>query len=1614
MGFFDTVGHAFDWLATKALPDANSFSPLGPAASGAGDLAADTAQKIGLAYTAADNNAAGHAIFNAIGFLAKPIVGAADAAAAGYSYGVARPISTAAQVDTRGTFAAYLSHDAWAQAWNRSADISPWQAIAIDSAEITGAQADGFNSKVDVNKLDPFAPDAAPLRRQLFVNDTKTKIATGTLDALTGQFLDPSIGLAKGVSKARRTLQVVKTDRQASILDQAVNGINPAVNGTVGNYQAKRAGQLVDKIDAAGAGQIRSLPEFSNSADAGALATAFQKAKDLNPGFSPEQIKGRRQAIANVLGASWGNQASQDALTLRQGMLAIELEKLSNITPQAQTANLDLVGKGKQLQLDLFSQSTNNEIELQKADIQRQIDNLYQINNAAGTSEARIVGTLPQKRAAGAYDKALDSTVPTKTGPGPVPVPEAWLKSAAGTPIRVVGNALGKRTPGSVHVKDTVTGYQDMLGILAKMRHTSSGTKQGLLDSFVTAPTIIARSNVVDSLRRTLVRDTGAKYGYDPDAVERIINSGEDRMLGINSMLKGRLYTASGDPEEGNWIRISDPEEDIHHVVNKPHMQTQLEDTVNVLDPAAVDKVFKAHAGLRFMDQFGLGDQASNVGQLANAIGGEFTNLWKTSALFRVAYPFRIQTDSQLRLMAHMGAMAYMSSLKVRSGARVRSLTSFAEKGQPLADVLGSRNIPRAKTPYKNLVDLGDEYKPLKKRHDVSLAATLGKDLGYDGAFDIRPEEFGTVCRTVLDGGGNIADLSTGLSDHLTRKVRSGNFGAVQPQDPNWLPSYVRALNRQISNDPLAVELLKDGNINRVAAEVRRQLKEGGPFAKEYREVGSQFSSIEEWLGRINENNNHLLPAQEMRNWILPRVPRAENNAKKLDVTSWDSIPIEIKQSLFNDNKDQYDKWVGKNIAGKTIDDPIVKAMHNAGYGNVKIGQRVTEATKKSKGGAKRDILLTHPKIAALPKEAPQLRPVAGGVPGKINADAVKRFFADPENPVKAMPVHGEGFNLQNQGHISGSFKKVQEKFFSFAAEMPELTAARAPLFMHSYEGHVKDALGRLEGQDLTLDHIEGIRKASMLQARRDMGRILFNASDTSNLAHSMRFLSPFFSAWEDTMTKWGQLLYDNPEILARAHGASINKTGMVVDQNGNTVDEHGKIFDRETGALIHPGKDYKSGSQYVLLPKSLTRYIPILGDEQGAGQQKIRKDSINSVFQGSPWWLPGFGPAVQIPVNHFVLEAFPKEVNDPILKFVLPYGTTTDSVQSQLLPKWIKSAQNAFGTTQAYYNQYSIFLTEATVDHTHGGPPVDLDKVANKTRNYFILHAAVDNASPVSFQPDAKYQLYLDKANAYKADPNRKDWRKDFYNDFPGYFELSLGLSANNTGIQATNAAMDATVKYRKDIQANPDLGWLYVGPANQAGAFAPGVYDWQQTHAAGKGLNFRGKKDPVVALEQANSEQGWQQWNSFKTAVNLELEKRGLFATRQKGAEDLAAAVKGYEEELSQTNPDWAKSKASAGGPGKAGVMIQAADDFIGKHPDVKNRPDMVALAQYAQFRYAAKELLATRSNKSLQYNPDIQSALENYGKQLVASNVGFEAMWNRTLEFDDLSDIELPKAA
>jgi hypothetical protein len=103
---------------------------------------------------------------------------------------------------------------------------------------------------------------------------------------------------------------------------------------------------------------------------------------------------------------------------------------------------------------------------------------------------------------------------------------------------------------------------------------------------------------------------------------------------------------------------------------------------------------------------------------------------------------------------------------------------------------------------------------------------------------------------------------------------------------------------------------------------------------------------------------------------------------------------------------------------------------------------------------------------------------------------------------------------------------------------------------------------------------------------------------------------------------------------------------------------------------------------------------------------------------------------------------------------------------------------------------------------------------------------------------------------------------------------------------------------------------------------------------------------------------------------------------------------------------NPAWSRA-FDIQDAGKARELLRVAQSAMDKRPELAERADMRALTLYMQGRDALRSYLTRQEYKSLDHpaNEGVRVAWERWVRGLVADNIGFEQMYNRVLERDDI---------
>jgi hypothetical protein len=599
-------------------------------------------------------------------------------------------------------------------------------------------------------------------------------------------------------------------------------------------------------------------------------------------------------------------------------------------------------------------------------------------------------------------------------------------------------------------------------------------------------------------------------------------------------------------------------------------------------------------------------------------------------------------------------------------------------------------------------------------------------------------------------------------------------------------------------------------------------------------------------------------------------------------------------------------------------------------------------------------------------------------------------------------------------------YNHTRSWYFKWAAEMPEEMAVRHPFYVARKEEYLRHMIGNAGGdaETFTVKEYNLASKQASVLARRDIGTHLFDTSRQSNLAYHLRFVSPFYNAWSDTMRKWGRISGENlamvpiiPKVLMSSNNL------MVVDNDGNRIMRNGDVIEQKTGKFLRHSADPTEGFLVFTIPEWIPAWAGASADV------RVSRSSLNVVFQGNPPWLPGPGPLASIPANEMMTRAFPEffpdvfnrapELVDTIPgQFILPYGTDASDPFYQMEPMWAKNLITAirqnFNDDRFAQTASALMADEVQHERETGNylTQSELEQlIRTRARNWYILKF-FGSELPFSTQPTSRLEYYRTEWQRYQRDYG-SDAKQKFFDDYKEFFDASISLSVNKTGITATDDAWDASLPYVKDIRADLANGWIYTGAANLVPGFDPGVY------TAEKARGWRDTKDPIQAFEEVQVNKGWFDYQKVANAIQLKLETRkasgGHASITANGNADLLKLRDDFVAQLTATNKPWANAYEAGGSGTAVGAFLRKAAEIARDHPELAARGDFQALEKYATVRRAVRAKLDERGIKSIFSSgaADLKEYLDAYSLQLVNSDIGFGQMYSRGhLDRDDMT--------
>jgi hypothetical protein len=953
----------------------------------------------------------------------------------------------------------------------------------------------------------------------------------------------------------------------------------------------------------------------------------------------------------------------------------------------------------------------------------------------------------------------------------------------------------------------------------------------------------------------------------------------------------------------------------------------------------------------------------SAVAGRGSDIIGATSDLWKAGVLLRLGYPVRNAVDSQLRIWATVGAMA---SLRHAAKGAEHIRNNFVNRSERMIDnykEIKKLNYAEIKT---DLQATGREIAILEKEVK-SLEAQLLQD----------PENADLIGKVVVS--------KTALRDkNAVYESNNDTLTKIEQSRVKSRKEHIGTEDVQLTSSFPGI----DGGDYTVYGGF------GGPNGGLFRELNSSqqtfYSLLEDYSTIYGAN-----VASKGRGAIRPE-----------DANYYQEWSNAINEVFGN-------SVVARELMGNKSIQDVAKNLENNAELRARLGIPRTGAYEYV-ANAKRFVDQYVPDGYGIREKVLSAKP--GEEIGKVTEDILRSAIKDPE---KLPIVHGHLLEENIGMKTAGVTRRMTNFLFKYLATMPEDNWARHPLFVDLYNKAVQrrfetaeflnqKAFTREEFAKIQYDLIASSRQ----EAIKGVKKTLYNVERRSNAAHMLRFVSPFFSAQENSVKTWLKIATEKPVILSRANTI------------WNAPNRLGLITDPETGDPVPPGANIGAyDTMWLPIPDAIKK-LPIIGKGLSSLDQiGVSKRSLDVMFQGNPFGI-SVGPLAAIPVAN-ILKAKPELAE--IVGFAFPYGP--DASLKQFMPTWLRRGTELIQglNDNDYARTYQlIWITEQHKARDEGRPYLTDKEVQDKTKAYYSMRVAASLILPFAPQFQSPYRFYMDKWKEYtKAYGLEADSK--FLQDYPDYFDFATTLSKNPTNSQASMTDVTNAKRYSgliADVSGdNASLIGL-VTKGSGAAKYDPTAYWWQSETSISPGTpeKFRGRQDPKEAQAQNQSRAGWAKYRQAMVIIDAHLARRGLTSLNQSGAEDLLAAKQAVVQSLaSETDP---VTKQSTGTPS---AWYQDYKDIDGTKTirtingfrkiinndkfmaDNAQDPTWKSVALYLKVRDSLAATLRNRPSNNIDAaeNADVRGILDYYVTQLKTGDIEFATIYDRFLSQDKVYD-------
>ena len=1171
------------------------------------------------------------------------------------------------------------------------------------------------------------------------------------------------------------------------------------------------------------------------------------------------------------------------------------------------------------------------------------------------------------------------------------------IESFAGSrPIQVV-RWLGQGTPnGIVNIKDGADGQSSLDEVTAWLRKSplDDDTSAAYINKFASARNPGERNLILSSMEDEVVRVIAGRKGISPEKARKLYD-------GYNSRRKAALETAAKS-KNNFWV---DPE--TNKIVKVPDFYAELDQAFPMLDLKMFKRVIDTnHPTLRVIEDIDL---------TANYLN----SLWKISVLTRLGYTQRNLAEGALRSFAVLGAVAanpkawtvLPANMYYTAGAR-RAIKSSRLKEKLLLDsyenLQAARNVLSesvSASKYDKIVDLEKMADDFKSQIEEIRAAAFPS-----GA--MQPRKFTSAEKKQLK--------------KLEGAEKANRTKAAKLRAEKYDP-----MLDQITRDRDKVTLIESeiDNLSKVVQEAidlartkSAKRKIGG---KQSNVMGYDAAGEPIYYAGAFEGREGSLAAMasssDQTAYMTFDAAAGRRVAALDDVAAYKLMdPSKLKPGQMQRYFDEYAARINKRYSDDVVGRMV---LENRPVDDIKAWFKSSDASEYRKALSTKDRPITNEQemdafideiIRRLDTEMPKdsgLRELAldhALTPGEVAAALKGRDL--PSITGRLNDIDPQGL----VGKTKSGIDFVTEKLMRGLGSIPETKMLRHPFYKSVYDGAQKAGYARAVERGIDVGRAEvkaGINRAAHREALKATKSTLYTIDRLSNAAVMLRFVSPFFPAFENSIRTWGRIAWQNPAVIGEGNllWNIPNNLGWVVDKDGNKVERSNMLKDE---------------GNFIIWPEAVANVLrDKLGPFSSGESLMTAQQGLNVVFPGGNFWFPGVGPATQIPTA-WLLRGKPEDaeilrnmVGDEMFRQLVPTGNANADLVDALIPttaRRFKQMLTGDSSDTAYLTSWNQLIEDEYINAQIEGRTMteaDIKNVENKANRFWRWQIAAALVMPFQSKLASKYQLQRDEWNRLidnEAIPYAKKV-KDFLDKYPGFDAVTRSGSYSETKLQPNLSTWQKITK-NPDLVNNlyeidPELVGMFGNMGSFDDPFSYAVYGEFATGRIGSNQNrINRKMTPDEIVRNNEIKDGWSSYWKVKDYVEEKAIQAGYSSLQVKDAQGLRDVLDKAEMDLSARYPAWGEERATY--TDKLNSFIQGARKIVENANLVDEDSTVAALQSYLQVREYISDALSRTDDDDAR--EDLRLIGYEAAFKLRQKDIGFADFYDQYLYRDDFRKV------